>query len=370
LAAVSLALGEPLAILNETGIPASILGNVTVLGNATSGNETVLIVVSESTSTLQPNVVTEIEDEVDEARRIVDRTILAVIVLAILGAIVAMVYWKKRITLPDGHLRKTFRPHKVKQCIYDFCCCGLCCVKLHSALGFDRLKPSPKSWLRVTLIQAGGIKKPISFYCEVWTEPHDGWPKNTRIQTNAAGTCNLGGESVDIEWFGDEEEVVLQVVVYKGSKAHQDVPVGEVRINRDAILKYSREAADAGPDGQAGARAFPVTALDKVTANQRLQRYKDANPVMPLVGLLASQMTAQDGATLDEMTELRVENRRLMTENTSLRIQGSQYTSVPNPPEIIMNMVLRIEILPVRKPPTFSSFQSSSFHLDSAEESP
>merc|ERR1719394_524581 len=78
--------------------------------------------------------------------------------------------------------------------------------------------------LRLTLVSAANIKSGSkNFYFEAWAEPSEGYPKNSRVHRPGWGTVDLGCEHLEIDWVGDEKDVVIHAVEYGGTKQSVDL---------------------------------------------------------------------------------------------------------------------------------------------------
>jgi len=264
------------------------------------------------------------------------------------------------------------RKHKIKTLLYNICCCVFLCPKFSQHTGFDKLKPTIDSMLRVTLVHATNISSRLSFYFEIWTEPAEGWPKNTRIHDNVVGQADLGCEQVELDWLGDETELVIQLVTFTGSKQSKDAPLGEVRVLRSALEKYAAEAKGAETDLAKGARIFTVKSLDSRKAFiARSTRFKNNNPVLPMALSMVQEKAGYDLPGFSEVLELRHMNETLQRENIQLRTQaginpntasGLHSDTAPSP----MSVAIRFEIQPRKKGlnPGGRLFQCESFEVN------
>mmetsp|Transcript_50783 Transcript_50783/g.128036 ORF Transcript_50783/g.128036 Transcript_50783/m.128036 type:complete len:257 (-) Transcript_50783:74-844(-) len=181
--------------------------------------------------------------------------------------------------------------------------------------------------LRLTLVSAANIKhRSNNFYFEAWAEPSEGYPKNSRVHRPTSGTVDLGCEHLEIDWVGDEKEVVLHAVEYSGKKQSVDLPIGEVRIPRQAIERYMLEARKQPNDMRYGTRTLDLTAVQRQEAIQRRRRFQDMFLPHSWFAAILAKVGAETGVhvpTPEEVAKLRNENEALKFENAKLR----QFTS-------------------------------------------
>lgn len=174
--------------------------------------------------------------------------------------------------------------------------------------------------MRVTLVRTSGVPFRSPFYFEVWAEPATGHPKNSRVHTPQRGGVDLGAEQLELDWFGDEREVVLHLVEFSGAKQSRDLPVCELRVPRAAVERYVQEAA-AGGDAYLGSRSFRMEPLAKQDALQRKRRFQDVFLPSGLASHLFTKLGEGQGLhipTAGEMEQLQQENKELRKENASL----------------------------------------------------
>jgi len=305
------------------------------------------------------------------------RIVAVILIVLPIVVIAGLLWWKRKHRIDDGHKPSSaLRPHKVKQWCYDFLCCGMCCQSLHLLTGFHKYKPRHASWLRVTFISAKELKKNTDLFFEVWTEPCEGWPKNTRIHKQAVGEVDFHYESVDLEWHGDEQEIRIHCIEYKQAKQFADKPIGELTIKREQIDKYTKEAGDDSKP-TAGARVFPLTVTEKiikgVRKKQRDQRFKNQNLVAPVLPLLATTVASKYGFDLstvnkDELESLRAENQHLREINGELDASLSASWNLSTvrggaQEKKLMDIIVRLELREVETAVSSGHlFQSASFH--------
>mmetsp|Transcript_83736 Transcript_83736/g.237502 ORF Transcript_83736/g.237502 Transcript_83736/m.237502 type:complete len:353 (+) Transcript_83736:126-1184(+) len=281
----------------------------------------------------------------------VDSTLLAVnraiaaITLCLIAALcvgVPIILCRLRSSADGGGGGPLCRRHKLRDCFCRYCCCGYCCPSVHQSLGFERLMPKASSLLRITFICAKDIRRRLDFYFEAWSEPVEGYPKNTRIQQQAVGVCDLGCEELELDWFRDEKEVVILLVENKGQLQSRDEAIGEVRIPGREVEKYAWEASADPRDLSRGTRLFTLRGLDKHDQLKRKLRFKNAGGAV--VQKILNKV--HEEVLLDYPT--RQEFERLQTENEMLRRQTgtmpADTADIPAP----MSVAVRFEILPRR----------------------
>lgn len=328
-------------------------------------------------------VVHEVQVEADHMLQFAGRIITVFVLLAILGVLVALYVLRQKMSLlperaNDGRKHRSLRWHKVKNTAYNVCCCGLCCQQCHRSAGFDAL--SVGRTLRITLIRAQNAKINQDIYFEVWCEPVEGHPKNSRVHYQAAGSYNLGNEQLDLDWFGDEEEVVIHAVGYTGDGAMQsnELPLAELRLDRRTVERYASEVAHrygGDPDGDltCGARVFSFRQLMPREQRRRALRFRPGGD--PVVAYMAQTVAGAQGFEMASMHDYN----RLLDENEILRSQnqllggngrsisgkdfvGSGKTTVAEADPALLQVIIRFEILstPTLDVPV-NSFRSSSF---------
>ncbi|CAK0799786.1 unnamed protein product [Prorocentrum cordatum] len=304
---------------------------------------------------------------------IVSRIASAFLVVLIIGLCVAWAWFRRKFhKQPDarGHKSSWTRRHKIREGFYNYCCCGYCCHDFYRRNGFDALQVGRT--LRVTLLQAVKIQKQIDIYFEVWTEPSEGYPKNSRVHTRAVGSCSLGGEQLELDWYGDEEEVVLQAVHYS-AKQGGDVPLAELRIPRAAVEKYAKEASGRraqSPDSKRGARLFTFRGLTKQEKSLRLQRFGKAKGInaadaVPLLPASITNSLEEHGMAIVTLAEKEILDRDLKdatkTRASSLA-RKSKGDAEEDHDKVFMEVALKCEFVqPEQFPVGPTTFRSSSF---------
>lgn len=280
------------------------------------------------------------------------------ILVAVLGCVAAILL-RSRLAPEIGHGPSSrVRLHHVKELLYNYVCCGACCACC------DRCcRPHVGQLLRVTLVCATKVRQKLDFYLEVRCEPAEGHPKGSRVHRQANGSVDLGYERLELDWFGDEREFVMQVVQYSGSNQSRDVPLGELRISRESVERYAKEAASA-PAGetQRGSRMFSVRRLEKAEATKK-NRFKNIllpDGVLPAVFAKLGEEQGIELPQIQDLKRLREENEALLQENTQLRMQtsatscgswGSWRPQRAVADMILMSVALKFEILPRQQTP-------------------
>merc|ERR1719409_498885 len=104
---------------------------------------------------------------------------------------------------------------RLKHHLIYLCCCGWAPrgMSLAEHMGFEELAVGPSGVLSVTLIAVTDLPRRLSFFIKVWAEPADGPKKISRFHREARGPAHdLGSECLQLDWQGDEEELVVQAV--------------------------------------------------------------------------------------------------------------------------------------------------------------
>lgn len=182
--------------------------------------------------------------------------------------------------------------------------------------------------LRINLMSIAGLRLTSSdFYIEAWAEPTVGHPKNSRIHAKSFDEIDLGKEELEIDWYGDETEVVIHIV-QRTAKQSTDLPVFELRIPRTSIERYAAERdQEAGNRGEPGARSFRMAPLKEQEALQRKQRFQDMLLPSGLALRLFQMLGEGHGLHITsaaELERLHKENEALRKEHTSLCCQTGQ----------------------------------------------
>jgi len=276
------------------------------------------------------------------------RAALIVCVIMVLVMVPVLIVFRKPIgsilkPLPEK-CRAKFRLRKIKSCFLRIFCCSSCGADSR----YQGLTEAPEV-LTVTLIGADEIKTNKNFYVQIWTEPQEAAPRasNTHAQANQ-GALSLGMERLELDWFGDEEKLIVQVVEFP--QPGGDKPLGDVQLTRERILQYAREASASKSDVQAGSRRFDVVKLNPDQVKYRKRGLTSPDPVNIMTSFMLTK--AQDKVGLgiavdeDESQRLRRENELLKHENNALKTQLTTGGSVTPAlkAESIMKLVLKFDI--------------------------
>jgi hypothetical protein len=223
--------------------------------------------------------------------------------------------------------------------------------------------------LVVTLFGASEIKKATTFFLELYTEPQEAAAKVSSTKMQASGKVSLDMERLELDWYGDEAEVAIVVVEYPANY------LGELRIPRDKILQYAKEAAASPDDLKSGSRSFAVERIDPQVAKLRNRRKKAPPPdnVVVTWALAKAQTTISQlqgkvdmgndhgvadnnvlksrnkdlEAEVDYLKKELVKSGSMSTyQETTQAFQDQQATKK----DIIMNVVMRFQLMP-KKPP-------------------
>lgn len=314
----------------------------------------------------------QVSGSLDGTLRFIGRISAAVLLLLVLVLICVWPFIRNKLAdlLPPeeeesgSSSNSRLRWHKLKMACYNIVCCGCCCPGLASSLGLDSLKPQVAEQLKVTLITASNLRKRMDFYLEVWTEPLEGHPKISRVQQQASGKVDLGGENLTLDWFGDEDEVVIQAVQYTGQVISRDVAVGDIRISREAIERYAGESADDPEDLSKGTRLFPMKVLTQEEAKCRKRRFGLGGGTPFLPRLLMSLSGDGAHASEEELERLKCENDALKNENETLggSVSRSLLTDGKSKhADTLMQVAVRFDIVSSSRAPSTRMFKAQSF---------
>jgi len=208
--------------------------------------------------------------------------------------------------------------------------------------------------LRITLMSITNLKlKTSDFYIEAWAEPTVGHPKNSRIHAKSSDEVDLGKEELEIDWYGDESELVIHVVE-RTAKQSTDLPVFELRVPRASVERYAAEReSEVKGSPRLGSRSFRMAPLKEQEALQRKQRFQDM--LLPSGLVLRLFQMVGEGHMLHitsaaELESLQKENATLKRQNTTLGGRtgggpgaGSAWDKVGRAP---VSVVLSFEIAP------------------------
>lgn len=238
------------------------------------------------------------------------RTVEITILCVIIGVAFKFRHVIKAAAQP--RVNKLFMGPRLRRCrrclIYAFCCAwaprGM---SLAEHIGFEPLGPA--GVLRVTLICATEITKKLSFFIKVWTEPVDGPKKISRVHREVTGPAyDLGSESLQLDWYGDEDVLVVQAVEPGPVPGEgRDTPLAEVRIPRSQVAKYAELSANTGGSADEAARSFSLRPPEGKSTSA-------GSNVDPLAAMVVKQVQTSVGmepTDPDELEQLREENRRM-----------------------------------------------------------
>lgn len=317
----------------------------------------------------------------DSTLKIAARVCGAVLILILVGAYCA---WRKFGQLIQDNVRKPIKDdgdelprtggngagracQKLKRCLYHYCCCGYCCPTQQEALfrtvGFDNLKPRVTQTLRITLIGITNLNQRADIYFEVWTEPVEcTYPKNSRIHLQAIGNVDLGGEVLEMDWFDDEDCVVINAVKYSGDKVSTDESMASISIPANSVQKYAQEARESGGNDKAGCRLVKLTKNLKHDKERR-RRFGgggEPSPLMPFIIMnLSPEMDEENKLLRRQIEELRDENKELEQKSGRYAKSRSKTKSLEEAEhaKAVMHAIVRFEIV-----------QPSRFQVDSNAE--
>lgn len=224
---------------------------------------------------------------------------------------------------------------------------GACCSRRSRLLALDscgcfRCCPScGPQLLQVTVMTVTNLKIDTgAFYLELYTEPGSGQhPKISRTHfTAASGSVDLNDEVLELDWFGDETQVVVHLVGKSGNKQSQDVPVGELLIPAARVRRYAGEVPGHEGDMACGSRSFELGRPQVTMVLERKRRFQDM--LIPANSSLAKtifekvvkRITTDQGVHIPtdaEWEELERENQILRSEHTSLLEIASQNGHAP-----------------------------------------
>merc|ERR1719160_1650640 len=283
-------------------------------------------------------------NDIDHVLWFAGRCLQLTFFLMILGAIAIMCLFRKQIGDATGlshtHCRDLFRKRHLKSIVKFFCCCGCaCCGPLsHGFQKFDEAQHV----LVLTLLAVDSLRKKTSFWIEATTRPQEGVPKASRFHRGVQGSYDLGEEHLELDWHGDEDFVIVRV--YQESDPEHK-PFAKVKIPRDHVEKYVKEASMGKDDPSKGARSFALFGT----------RGHDADIKPEEMTMVQKQMMKKFYSSiklpepnLEEMQRLKTENEHMTRQLHStgfLHHTEAHHDDDDHPPHIPkMNMVIRFEI--------------------------
>lgn len=168
------------------------------------------------------------------------------------------------------------------------------------------------------------------FYFEVSSEPTAGQPKISRIHRSNDPVVDLNDEMLELDWFGDEQEVIIHLLSVKGSKQSEDGLEAELRIPYSAVRRYAEEAKGNNRDEKDGCRRFVMSRPEEMVKLNRKRRFQDM--LLPsgrfFEGITKNFLTSVGNEhglevpSTEEMERLRSENEALRSEHHGLRLQA------------------------------------------------
>lgn len=260
------------------------------------------------------------------------------------------------------------RCRRLKKCLYMVFCCGClpCTHHAHKSFGFERLAGATEM-LRITLLCATDISKRMTFYLEVWTEPMESVAKHSRTYQQAGGQLDMGAEQLELDWFGDEDEIVVQLMEFVDGGG-KDKPVGELRVERERIERYAKEAAGAQEDIKKGARSFQIAGLHPHEQALRKKHQVAPNPLAVIAVKQAQDSLGMRSSGGEDVQSLIEENRRMREMLSQMPNNAATLQSLNSGSKLqakgLAKVVMRFEIIPrVSRKVDFDAklFQSSSF---------
>lgn len=311
---------------------------------------------------------------VDTAMWFTGRLTQVIVIGVIVGLLIGFRKQVKMMLQPLFEKCRETRCRHVKGCCVRRCCS--CCPFGNSSSDKTYTHfTDARETLTVTLIAASGVQKPKSFYVELWSEPQEAASRTSQTHQYVQGDAHLGLEKISLDWYGDEDRVIVQIVEFP--KVGKEKPIGEIDLSRAQILRYAEEASKARDDVNAGSRRFDVCKLDEYVARMRKKKVKTPGPTNVVLSYLVTKAQERVGLGValaeDEALELQRKNAELESQVASLQTQlqqsatGSSLSSPGKAPrEVIMGLVLRFEITQRNAGPTVdhTSFKQASFRED------
>jgi hypothetical protein len=237
--------------------------------------------------------------------------------------------------------------------------CGL--AGCFSSAGFEQLQPGARQILRVTFICGSESKSSKPWFVEAWSEPIESAVKNTRTHNPLTKNFDMGREQLDIDWYGDEEEVVFEMKEWQGQDSH--LPVGELRIDRSRIEKYAQEAMGQKGDLKLGARRFDIHSLREHEIKLRKARKKN---VSPMDRFLLEKFEDHIGVEHRDLEDLQEENRLLRSQlpGSKTKFASTTLSTTKEAVQVHLKLVLRFELIPISEVHSgvdFKLFKAESF---------
>lgn len=279
------------------------------------------------------------------------------LVFVVMFAVCGFIYWhhSKMSELQTKHSSRWW--YSLKRHCFNCLCCGYCFPKMHERIAPDYMRPSAPQTLRITFLKAKGLVERCTFYLEAFAEPLESRPKTSRVHRQVVGSCDLGSEQLEMDWYGDEDFLVIQAVEYAAKEVTADKAIAELRLSRSIVDRYTKEAASSDVDLVRGARLFPLRPLTAESTRQRKQRYKAPSAMTPLVRPVLPQIIAslqEQAGTQPDVERLQEEVRQLREQNEML--SAKKTSSLPpmatvasgrsdaGAQGVVMSVALRLEV--------------------------
>lgn len=296
--------------------------------------------------------------------RVIEAAILALFILLIVVCVKYRHVIKAAIGPKLAMSKDACRWRKIRRCLVHCCCCRSC-----SPGGFQELGPSDV--LVVTFVCASDIPHGTTFFFKTWTEPIDGPQKLSRIHRDVAGSCDLGSERIQLDWYGDEDLLVVQALTPRGVPGgSKDILIGETRIPLNSIVKYANLSKQSGT-GNDAIRLFPL-----YRSAHNAPPGIATSGVDPLAIMVVNHVQTTVGmepVDPDEVAQLREENKALRSQltryqpgiATTFRSNSSKHDDKKEASKVRMNVALKFEINEiVRQPIDASVYRTSSRDME------
>lgn len=213
---------------------------------------------------------------------------------------------------------------RLQRWLVHLCCCGWAprWMSMAEHFGFEELGPT--GVLSVSLIAVMDLPKRLSFFIKVWAEPLEGPGKVSRVHREVQGRYHdLGGERLQLDWCGDEEELVVQALAPGANPGRGDHKLlAEMRISRAEVIRYAALSKTVTNMTRETAGVPNLTSIlhgesPKAIRTFTLRRPGSAGPTSenaPLVSMVMSKVHASVGmepADPEQVEHLREENRQM-----------------------------------------------------------
>lgn len=235
-----------------------------------------------------------------------------------------------------------------------FCQCCPFGAKLASSTGFDSLAKANYT-LVLTFVAVSEIKRSLNVYFEASTLPYEAASKATRtFHLQAGGEVPLNNERLELDWYGDEEELLIDLLEFvkgsPGGRLH-----GQLKISMRQIEKLTGESNLQPADLARGSRMFTIRTLVP----------KPAEPDM-VRDMVLDQVRGSLGVD-EELARLRDENsqmRALLDHSTNSDYVNTMMSQREQKNRVdLMNVVLRFQLFEKHAENVdVGLFHASSFH--------